>query len=232
MLNPRPSQELYNPQLAAQWAEWVELENTEGSRQKEIYPVINSWLASVKPHSVADLGCGQGICSQLIADDVTYTGIDASVMLIERAKKLYAAPNHTFTVGNVYGTPLEDGPVDAVMSVWVWSHLEDLGKAAQEMHRILKPGGAFMIISANPDTYEDRKSFYSSYEIGGKLLVGNFDLGNGKELSDSTLYLHSREDMAEAMAASYFAIDEVVTLGYKNTYPDGLYIAINGHKDK
>lgn len=232
MLAPRPSQELYNPQLAAQWADWVELENTEGSRQKEIYPVIKTWMTSAKPQSIADLGCGQGICSQLIDANISYFGIDASATLIEQAKKLYAAPNRTFTVGDVYNTSLEDNSVDAAISVWVWSHLENLAEAAKEMYRILKPGGSFMIINANPDTYEDRKSFYSSYQIEGKLLVGNFDLGEGRELTESTLYLHSRQDMSEALAAAYLAIDETVTLGYKEAYPDGLYIAMSGHKEK
>lgn len=232
MLNPRSSQKLYDPQLSAQWAEWVELENTEGSRQKEIYPVIKDWLANTKLQSIADLGCGQGICSQLIDTDISYYGIDASTPLIERAKKLYVAPNRAFTVGDVYHTPLEDNSVDAAMSIWVWSHLEDLPKAAQEMHRILKPGGSYIMISANPDTYEDRKKFYSSYRIEVKLLVGNFDLGGGKELTDSTLYLHSREDMTEALEAAHLAIDETATLGHKETYPDGLYIAISGHKEK
>lgn len=232
MLKPRPSHQLYDPKLSQQWAQWVESESAEGSRQKEIYPVIKSWLAHAKPHSIADLGCGQGICSQLVDAGISYAGIDASTSLVARANKLYAAPNRTFTVGDVYNTPLEDGSTDAVMSVWVWSHLEDLTKAAKGMHRILKPGGTFIIINANPDTYEDRKGFYSSYQIEGKLLVGNFDLGGGKELSDSTLYLHSRKDMSDALKAAHFAIDKTVTLGYKETYPDGLYIAISGHREK
>lgn len=232
MLKPRPSHQLYSPKLSQQWAEWVELENTEGSRQKEIYPAIKAWLAHAKPHSIADLGCGQGICSQLVGAGTSYVGIDASASLIARANKLYAAPNRTFAVGDVYNAPLKDNSTDAAMSVWVWSHLEDLAKAAKEMHRILKPGGKFIIINANPDTYEDRKGFYSSYKIEGKLLVGNFDLGGGKELTGSTLYLHSRENMADALKAAHLVIDETVTLGYKKAYPDGLYIAISGHKEK
>lgn len=231
MLKPRPSQELYNPELSAQWAEWVELENTEGSRQKEIYPVIKKWLEHVKPASIVDLGCGQGICSQVVDAEIAYQGIDASTTLIKRARQRYAAPSRTFTVGDVYRTPLEDSSVDATMSVWVWSHLEDLSRASQEMRRILKPGGSFLIINANPDTYEERKGFYSSYEIEGNLLVGTFDLGGGRKLTDGTLYLHSREDMASALAHAHLLVDGTVTLGYKDEYPDGLYIALSGHKE-
>ena len=185
---------------------------------------------SAAPSTLVDIGCGQGACSRLVGANIEYVGVDASNTLIKRANDLYGEAAKRFVRGDVYKLPLADSSADAVMSVWVWSHLESLPNATTEMARILKPGGKFLVINANPDTYEERKGFYTKYEMKGDVLVGDFDLGEGKVLSNSTLYFHSRDEMTGALESSGLNIDDTATLGYKETYPQGLYIAISGHK--
>jgi ubiquinone/menaquinone biosynthesis C-methylase UbiE len=221
---------LYDKKLAKEWIDWIETENPEGSREKEIYPFIKKWMKTIKPKSVVDIGCGQGVCSNLIDQKIKYIGIDPSKKLIKRAKELYKAPNREFIIGDAYKIPLENNNTDAVLSIWVWSHLEDLEKAAREMYRILKPGCHFLTITANPDTYDIRKTFYKSFKEDEGCLVGTFDLGEGRVLTNTILYLHTKKRIIRAIDKSKLKIDKIDTIGLKDTYPGGLNILIKGHK--
>jgi ubiquinone/menaquinone biosynthesis C-methylase UbiE len=222
---------LYNDKLGNEWIDWVETLNPNGTREKEIFPFIKKWLEIIKPKKLVDLGCGQGDCSKLINQDIEYIGIDQSPILIKRAKELYQETNKSFIKGSVFKLLLDNNFVDAAISIWVWSHLDNLGVAAGEMERILKPGGKFLIITASPLTYEKRKTFYKNYKVEGNLLTGDFDLGGGKSLSNSTLYLHNREDMEKAIKNNNLIIDSIDKMGRAESSDDGLYIVITGHKN-
>lgn len=221
---------LYNEKLGNEWIEWVEKDNSKGSREQEIFPLIKKWLSDVKPENLLDIGCGQGVCSTIIDETISYVGIDPSSVLIERAQKLYTSSNRKFIVGDALALPIENEAFKAEMSIWVWSHLQDLETASKEMFRTLLPGGTFLIITANPDTYEERKTFYKLYEENNGLLVGTFDLGEGNQLTDSTLYLYSKEYIKESIKSSGLVIDSFDKLGQLQDYPKGLYIAIQGHR--
>lgn len=116
------------------------------------------------------------------------------------------------------------------MSIWVWSHIDNLELAAKEMRRVLKSQGIFLIITANPETYKERKTFYKSYTEKNGLLTGTFDLGKGKVLTGSTLYLHSKKRIEDAVGQSGLNIDFVERIGQVELYKQGLYLAIRGHE--
>jgi ubiquinone/menaquinone biosynthesis C-methylase UbiE len=218
---------LYDDQLGKEWIDWVE--SAAGSREQEIYPLIKEWLSDTKPKELVDIGCGQGACSTLVADEIGYTGVDQSPVLIKRAKELYPARN--FLIGDAYKIPAKDDSFDAAMSIWVWSHIKNLELAAKDMRRTLNHGGKFLIVTASPYTYEERKTFYTSYKEKDGLLIGDFDLGEGKVLSNSTLYLHSLDKIKKSILEAGLLIDSITKLGFLDTYKDGLYIAIKGHRE-
>lgn len=222
--------ELYDDRLGKEWIEYAEKVNPEGSREREIFPLIKNWLLLIKPASLLDIGCGQGICSTLVSKATKYTGIDSSSVLIERAKELYPSASLQFLKGSAEKLPCEDDSFDAEISIWVWSHIENLERAAGEMFRTLRSGGKFLIITANPDTYEERRTFYKTYKEKDGLLVGDFDLGGGKVLTNSTLYLHSRGRIEKAIKDSGLRIDAIDSIGQLDHYPKGLYLAISGSR--
>ncbi|MFC1647192.1 class I SAM-dependent methyltransferase [Patescibacteria group bacterium] len=221
---------LYDQKLANEWIDWVEADDPSSSRKKEIYPLITKWAKDNQSKSVVDIGCGQGICSKFIDKKIKYIGIDQSDVLIKRANKLYSSQIRKFIVGNAYNISLEDNCCDAIISIWVWSHLDSLDRAASEMYRILKPGGKFLIITANPKTYDIRMSFYESYKEYEDYLVGTFNLGKGKRLTNTILYFHTLDNMKNAIVNSGLIIDNLDTIGLKETYKDGLYVLIRGNK--
>jgi ubiquinone/menaquinone biosynthesis C-methylase UbiE len=220
----------YDRKLANEWMKWVEEPNPDGTREREMFPLIRKWVEKLKPKVMVDLGCGQGSCSELVDNKIRYIGIDSSPTLIRRAERLHSSPNRKFIQGDVCHTPLEGCSADAALSVWVWSHLDNLEQAAKEMHRILNKKGRFLIITANPETYGERKTFYKRYDVKGKLLTGTFDLGNGKVLTDTTLYLHSKEEIEGSVKQVGLKISRVRRIGQSKSSDKGLYLAIEGSK--
>lgn len=221
---------LYGEQLAGEWSEWVETPNPEGSREKELFPEVRSWLAQRRPTNVVDIGCGQGILSTLVPSEIDYHGVDLSEPLIARAKKQYAAPSRSFESGDAYRLPFEAATFDAAISFWVWSHLASPLRAAAEMSRVLKPHGFCLIITANPETYDVRRGFYSRYEEKDGLIIGDFDLGDGRKLTNTTLYLHTIPDLYAALKGAGLVIEETKRAGMLDEYPAGLYLIISAMK--
>ena len=131
--------------------EWVTTIESDGGkiREQDIYPHLKKWIWDNDLTNVLDLGCGQGICSSKVPEGTLYTGIDASHYLIERAKELY--PDSHFLEGNAYKIPLPDKSIDGVFSIALWHLISDLDKAARELSRVIRDGGHFFIITADPN---------------------------------------------------------------------------------
>ena len=97
--------------------------------------------------NLLDLGCGNGrVIDILKSTGVNYTGLDISEELIKLAQEKY--PKEKFIVGDLLGTPFGDSEFDYVLSLATLHHIpsEELRlKALEEVHRILKPSGTFLI---------------------------------------------------------------------------------------
>ena len=218
-------------QIAEEWIAWVENSTPEGSRKAQIYPLVKEWLLGLDPKKVVDIGAGQGIVSEYMpSGDIEYIGVEPSKSLVDRARNLYKEKNRKFIVGNAYDLPINNDWADAAFSVYVWMHLEDLSKASQELARVLRPGGGFLIITANPGTYNVWESFYSEANRDGIKIEGKVSI-RGKGLSKNTLYLHPKEDILKTLEENGLIVEEVKTFGYEEEHDDsGLHISIRGRK--
>jgi ArsR family transcriptional regulator len=108
--------------------------------------------------TVADLGCGTGNASELLAPLVKQVvAVDQSMPMLKAAKKRLAAhPNIKFVCGTLEQLPLESESVDAAVSVLVLHHVPDPLAALKEVRRVLRPGGVAMIC----DMIEHNRSMY------------------------------------------------------------------------
>lgn len=108
--------------------------------------------------TVADLGCGTGNAAELLAPVVKrVVAVDQSRPMLSAAKKrLGDVRNVRFVRGSLESLPLEDESVDATVCVLVLHHLEDPGKACEEMARVLRPGGVALVV----DMVEHDRSSY------------------------------------------------------------------------
>jgi len=113
-----------------------------------------------KPFRVLDVGCGQGIGSQLLVRHfraVRVDAIDIDPLMIRRATrrlKSIPSPNIHFSVGDAEALPFEDESMDAVFDFGILHHLEDWQRGIREIARVLKPGGAFYFEEYFPASYE------------------------------------------------------------------------------
>lgn len=198
----------FDAQTAQDWIVAIERPG-RSSRDDDIYPILSQWLADNKAASVLDIGCGQGICAEkVVMPSVQYVGLDPLPLLVARAQELYTGDSRRFVTGNAYDLPFANESFDAAFSVLVWHLLEDLPRAAAEMARVLKAGGAALCITANPEAMADWQAMYDSPRVDGKRLEGVMDMGGGLTSRD-VLYFHTRDEIATALASAGLTLEGV-----------------------
>ena len=110
--------------------------------------------ADIRPgHSVLDLGCGTGTLAIMVKQKhptAEVTGLDADPDMLKVAKYKSTQLNAPvmFDVGFTNNLPYPDDSFDRVLSSIMIHHLKthDKKKTAQEVFRVLKPGGQLHIV--------------------------------------------------------------------------------------
>jgi len=104
--------------------------------------------AGIKPGMrVADLGCGTGMITQLLAELVGPTGevvgVDYSTAQVVQARELLPVhvTNVRFVAASATDTGLARESFDVVYCRFLLIHLKEPEAALREMHDLLKPGG-------------------------------------------------------------------------------------------
>jgi SAM-dependent methyltransferase len=219
--------------IAEEWIQAVESGKAGSARPKEIYPRIKKWAAKLPPGVVVDIGAGQGDMAKLFTKKSHYLGIEPSKFLVARATELHANTHVEFQVGNAYETGIPAGDVVAVASVAVWFHLKDLRRAAKELARILQPGGAFYIVTANPTLYSVWEKFFAQngkYQKKGKILSGAIGSSEWK-LSHNIFYRHTLTSITTTLKKAGLNITSLETFGYTKQHGDqGIWLGIQGKR--
>ncbi len=213
--------------MAQEWIDAIETERG-GAREKEVYPMINSWVKENHLQTVLEVGAGQGVCSPYV--ETEYIGVEPSQALIDRAFELY--PQKKFIKGSSYELPLEKGSVDGAFSVGVWFHIENLDDAHKELSRVLKPEGKVFIITSNPETHDEWESLFTGTKEGKKL-DGAVKLPTGK-MTRNVFFLHTKEDIISSLEKAGFEIISTKNFGYGSENVEdrglGFWIAIEARK--
>lgn len=99
---------------------------------------------------ILDIGCGTGGCARFIAEQYSpreIVGIDVEVTVVARATELAAAAGlgdvATFVAVTPGPLPFADATFDIVFSKDSLLHIADKRALAEEIHRVLRPGGVF-----------------------------------------------------------------------------------------
>lgn len=221
----------FDQQTAQDWINSVEKPGRSW-RDDHVYSKLNSLIYSASPKKILDIGCGQGICCEKIdLTQCSYTGVEPSPYLLNRAKQLYSSSEKTFLPGNAYNLPVINSSFEAAFSILVWHLLIELEKAASELSRVLTDDAPFLIVTANPDAYLAWKAFYPDAKLTGKKLEGTMQLGEA--LSRDVLYLHTFNEIKSAIQNVGLTIERTETFLPAKDFPEmKLLISIEGRKKR
>jgi ArsR family transcriptional regulator len=118
-----------------------------------------SALLALLPSSwiIADLGCGTGWASAMLAPNVKQViGVDSSAAMLKAAKKRTSElANVELRRGELESLPIEDASCDASLLLLVLTYAIDAKKVIAEMSRILKPGGRAVVMDLLPHDRDD-----------------------------------------------------------------------------
>ena len=122
--------------------------------------------------TIADLGAGEGLVSQLLARRAKQIWcIDNSVKMVEVGTALAqknGLANLAYKLGDIEQVPLPDKSVDLAILSQALHHAQHPQVAVNEAHRILKPGGQLLILDLGEHTFAKARELYADVWLGFK----------------------------------------------------------------
>lgn len=109
-------------------------------------------------------GGGQGL-SYLAAMAKTVTAGDYSEQVLEVARR-HMPPNQQLRQFDAHEMPFDDGSFDVVLIFEALYYLADVEGFFKEVRRVLRPGGTFLIATANKDLFDFTPSASSHRYLG------------------------------------------------------------------
>ncbi len=216
--------------------DWIEsVEGLQGNKlvRSIIDDHVSAWLQKVHHGKVVDLGCGTGISAPLCSEDIEYVGIDSSPTLVALAHERYGGPGRHLVCARLENTTLPDGAADGCFSIGTWLLLPDLMRAAKELHRILKKGATFIVISPNPGFFPHLPALMKNVQLTDEFCKGDFQASPGLFLRDVVFYKHGQEFFLSSFTDNGLEIDEAPKF-YSPLNVNGMEIPFNieivGHK--
>ncbi len=127
-------------------------------------------LRILPPLTVADLGSGEGLLSELLARRCKKViAVDNSEKMVtfgaNKAKK-NGLKNLEFRLGNLQEPPIDPQSVDLVILSQALHHAPEPAKALAGAHRLLKPGGQIMILDLLKHNFEKARELYGDHWLG------------------------------------------------------------------
>jgi len=170
--------------------------------QKNLTDYCISLLEPLKNKEVLDIGCGNGVQAlyiNCVHHPLSLTGIDlneANIIIAEYEKERAGANNVRFLIDNAQNlTNIPSNSVDVLLNIESAFHYPDKTAFLNEVNRVLKPGGQFLIA----DLLTRRKKGEGFMKIWGKKMVHHFwnIKRYDEEFEKSALEITHREDISQ-----------------------------------
>ena len=113
-------------------------------------------LPAPKVQMVIDVGCGTGRFAEALATrfGVQVVGVDPSREMLERAQLSTVDANVSYRQGSAENLPVADECGDLLFLSMVYHHIDDLDRALDEMHRVLRQNGFICVRNYTVDQLE------------------------------------------------------------------------------
>lgn len=140
-------------------------------------------LALLEPHlaragRVLDIGAGEGYLARRVHDLITTRGYATELEACDLFPGNFRVPEVRCHAIDLHGgLPLADQSVDLAYSVEVLEHLEDQFLFFREVHRVLRPGGRFVLTTPNVLSLTSRvRTLVAGFpELFGPLPIHGYD---------------------------------------------------------
>ncbi|HEV8147335.1 MAG TPA: methyltransferase domain-containing protein [Bryobacteraceae bacterium] len=107
---------------------------------------------------VLDIGCGAGYgAAELATQARLVAAIDVSSDALEYARKNYRPANVHYAQASALSLPVCDQSFDLITAFEVIEHLSDWKSMLSEAHRVLRPGGLFLVSTPNRLYYAESR---------------------------------------------------------------------------
>lgn len=137
-------------------------------------------IGATNPKQILDIATGTGDLALMMSklNPERIVGLDISPGMLEVGKEKIAKANLSdkieMIVGDSENMPFDNNTFDAITVSFGVRNFENLDKGLSEIHRVLKPGGIFVVLeTSNPTKFPFKQGykFYTNYilPIIGKL---------------------------------------------------------------
>lgn len=173
-------------------------------------------LKKLQPKKILDVATGTGDlaleCLKLNPDEIIGTDISEKMMVVGREKIRQKNAENTIDLiwADTENLPFEDNFFDAVVVAFGVRNFENLEKGLSEMLRVLKPGGAAVILECSKVKNKAIAFLHNIYfrritPFLGKLLAGN-----------KAAYTYLPESVKDFPSGEAFTL-KLDNIGFKNT---------------
>jgi ArsR family transcriptional regulator len=135
------------------------------------WEAIGHFLLHLTPKiRIADLGAGEGLLSQLLANRAeSVVCVDNSRKMVEFGSELAEKngfTNLSYKLGDIEEVPLKDASVDLALLSQALHHAQHPQTAVAEAYRILKPGGQLIVLDLLEHDFEKARELYADVWLG------------------------------------------------------------------
>lgn len=135
------------------------------------WEAIGHFLLHLTPRiKIADLGAGEGLISQLLAQRAeSVVCVDNSPKMVEFGRELAERndlSNLVYKLGDIEDVPLDNQAFDLALLSQALHHAQHPQKAVEEAFRILKPGGQLVLIDLLEHDFEKARELYADVWLG------------------------------------------------------------------
>ena len=165
-----------------------------------------------RKRKILEVGCGRGSLSAYFADagwDCTLLDLSSQAITLAKTAFETAGLKGRFDVANCENLPYPAESYDAVFSIGLLEHFDDVTQTLSEQYRVLKKGGVFLgyVVPEMPDNVQQQ------YDWFNKILTEI--MGPEARLSKTDVF---RSDM---MSDGYIPVMEKI--GFKEINSRGIY---------